>query len=149
MSKSIHKLAPLLILFLSACASVADRAVPPDVSVTGLHLREQSGLFQQRFALDLRIVNPNDFGFTLNGLAFTLYVNGERLATGVGDERVRIPALGEGVMTVEASSSLFGLIRQIRNLGQSDRLQYRIEGRAHVRGVRHPLPYEKEGEIAF
>ncbi len=149
MSKFFHHVIPPVFLMLAGCANLADRAIPPDVSVTGLHLREQSGLFEQRFALDLRIVNPNDFGFTLNGLAFTLYVNGERFATGVGDHKVTIPALGEGVMTVEASSSLFGLIRQVKNLGRADSLHYRIEGRAHVRGVRNPLPYEKEGEISF
>jgi len=57
--------APLL---LAACGSAGD-PVPPLVRLADLRLMESS-VFEQRFEIDLRIGNPNDFALPIDGLTF-------------------------------------------------------------------------------
>jgi LEA14-like dessication related protein len=85
----------LAVAFLSACAGLAGLAQKPEVSVAGLNL-VQFGLFEQRFALKLRIQNPNDVELPINGLNFEIEINGQPFIKGLSDKSVTIPRFGEG-----------------------------------------------------
>ncbi|MBK7953510.1 MAG: LEA type 2 family protein [Candidatus Accumulibacter sp.] len=78
------RLAVLSILLLSACAGLGGLAQKPEVSVAALNL-VQMGLFEQRFALKLRIQNPNDVELRINGLSFEIELNGKSFITGLSD----------------------------------------------------------------
>ena len=133
--------APLL---LGACGVTGD-PVPPQVRLADLRLLDAS-VFEQRFELDLRIGNPNDFALPLDGLTFDLDVNGEAFARGFSDQRVTIPRLGEGVVSVAASTTLIDVVRQMMLLTRRRDLTYRLTGLAYLDGfTRRSLPYEAEG----
>jgi len=133
--------APLL---LAACGVTGD-PVPPQVRLADLRLLD-AGLFEQRFELDLRVGNPNDFALPLDGLTFDLEVNGEAFARGFSDRRVTIPRLGVGLVSVTASTTLIDMVRQMMLLAQRGDLSYRLTGLAYLDSLtRRTVPYESEG----
>lgn len=133
--------APLL---LAACGVTGD-PVPPLVRLADLRLVESS-VFEQRFEIDLRIGNPNDFALPIDGLTFDLEVNGESFVRGFSDQRVTIPRLGDGLVSVAASTTLIEVVRQMLLLSQRGDLTYRLSGLAYLESfARRSVPYQSEG----
>ncbi|MGD1880594.1 MAG: LEA type 2 family protein [Kiloniellaceae bacterium] len=131
-------------LLLVACSGTGE-PVPPQVRVAARRLGESS-VFEQRFEIDLRIGNPNDFALPLDGLTFDLEVNGEAFARGFSDQRVTIPRLSEGKVSVAASTTLLDVVRQMLLLAQRGDLTYRLTGLAYLDGFgRRSVPYESQG----
>lgn len=100
----------LLALGLSACASLSNRD-PLRVDLAGLEPLPGEGL-EVRFAVKLRVQNPNDSAVTFNGLALDLEVNGQPLASGVSDQSGSVPRFGETLVSVPVSISAFSVMRQ-------------------------------------
>lgn len=140
-------LAMLLIVLLSACAGLVGLAQKPEVSVAGLNL-VQMGLFEQRFALKLRIQNPNDVELRINGLSFEVELNGKSFLTGLSDRGVTVPRFGEALLEVSATSTLASALNQLRELqkGGRERVDYRIFGRLSVSGM-GTLSFERGGDL--
>lgn len=135
--------AALLLLPLAACGT--GEPVAPEVHMVDLRLLESS-VFEQRFRVDLRIGNPNDFDLPLDGLTFDLEVNGEDFARGFSNERVTVPRLGEERISVVASTTLIDLVRQMQLLAERGDLTYRLSGTAYLNSLaRRSAPYETEG----
>lgn len=135
----------VLLLVLAACGTV--EPVAPQVRVVDLRLVESS-VFEQRFEIDLRIGNPNDFALPLDGLTFDLEVNGAAFARGFSDQRVTIPRLGEGRVSVSASTTLVEVVRQMLLLAERGDLTYRLKGQAFLNSLqRRSVPYQSEGSF--
>lgn len=133
------------VLLLSAC-SVAEPE-PPQVRVADLRLLD-STVFEQRFEINLTIGNPNDFALPLDGLTFDLEVNGETFARGFSNQRVTIPRLGEGRVSVAASTTLIEVMRQMQLFAAYGDLTYRLSGVAYLDSLqRRRVPYESEGSF--
>lgn len=146
----MHRLGALsiacVVAVLAACAALRD-AEPPQVRLADLRLL-QSGLFEQRLQVDLRVGNPNDFDLPLDGLTFELTLNDEPFAQGFTNEAVTIPRLGEATVPVVASTTLLDLVQQALVFGKRGDLSYRIEGVAYLQGpTRRSLPYERSGRL--
>lgn len=136
-----------MLLALAACSGA--EPVAPEVHVVDLRLLESS-VFEQRFEVDLRIGNPNDFDLPLDGLTFDLEVNGEDFARGFSNEKVMVPRLGEQRLSVVASTTLIELVRQMQLLAERGDLSYRISGTAYFDSlVRRSAPYESEGTFSL
>lgn len=135
----------VLLLVLAACGTA--EPVAPQVRVVDLRLVESS-VFEQRFEIDLRIGNPNDFALPLDGLTFDLEVNGAAFARGFSDQRVTIPRLGEGRVSVLASTTLVEVVRQMLLLAERGDLTYRLKGQAFLNSLqRRSVPYQSEGSF--
>lgn len=133
---------------LSACASLRPGAEPPRVSLADLHLQE-FGLIEQRFALTLRIQNPNPFDIPLEGLSYTLEVNDAVFAEGVARPQASVPGYGEALVETAAVSNLGSLLKQLEQVPQQQGVRYRIRGRIDIGGIGGLLPFEHSGEIAL
>ncbi|ERH53382.1 LEA type 2 family protein [Pseudomonas chengduensis] len=103
-------LVALLAAGLSACASLSNRD-PLRVDLVGLEPLPGQGL-EVRFAVKLRVQNPNDSAVSFNGMALDLDVNGQPLASGVSDQSGSVPRFGETVLSVPVSISAFSVMRQ-------------------------------------
>lgn len=123
-------------------------AEPPRVSITSLTLTDLS-LFEQRFAVGLRLQNPNEFPLPITGFDYTLALNGEPFATGVSDQSVTVPALGEGEVVVYVSSNLLDTLDQFRRWQQDppEVLDYALTGRLSLADVPVRLPFEYTGQV--
>lgn len=118
------------LLALSGCAGLSTRD-PVRVNLVGLEPLQGEG-FELRFALKLRVQNPNDHPIDYDGLALQLDVNDRTFATGVSDARGSVPRFGEAVVSVPVTVSALSAFRQALELGSRadlDRLPYTLSGK--------------------
>jgi hypothetical protein len=100
----------LLALALAACSALPLRD-PLRIDLVGLEPLPGQGL-EVRFAVKLRVQNPNDSAVEFDGVALELEVNDQPLASGVSDQSGRVPRFGETLISVPVSISAFSAIRQ-------------------------------------
>ncbi|MFG6202833.1 LEA/WHy family protein [Pseudomonas retamae] len=120
----------LLLLSLSACALFPSRD-PVNINVVGLEPLPSQDL-EVRFAIRLRVQNPNETAIDYNGIALDLEVNGHSLASGVSDQSGSIPRFSETIVSVPVSISAFSVLRQTLGLSQTqtlDNLPYVLRGK--------------------
>jgi hypothetical protein len=125
-----RRLAALIWAMSLGCAHPQWNELPPDVYVIDI-VPLESTAFEQRMQIDLRIRNPNNAAFAVDGVRFVLELNGTRFARGLGSERVIVPRLGEAQVSVITTTTLMDWVRQFAVLaepGPKD-LDYRVEGR--------------------
>ena len=123
-------LSSLLLLTLSACALLPQRD-PLNINVVGIEPLQSQDL-EVRFAVKLRLQNPNETAIDYNGVALNLEVNGRPLASGVSDQSGSIARFSEAVLTVPVSVSAFSVLRQTLGLSQTqslDNLPYVLRGK--------------------
>jgi LEA14-like dessication related protein len=137
-------------LVLAAGCSTLGRGVqvvPPEVRIADLELLE-SGIFEQRFRVTLRVGNPNDFELPLDGVRFALVLNEQPFARGYTAHRVTVPRLGDATLTVDATTSTFDLIRQVLNAPGRETLTYALDGDVFLKGgARRAVPFTQEGML--
>lgn len=135
-------------LAASACAGVYPPLDPPHVTLADLRVRDMT-LFEQRYAVKLRVQNPNPVELPITGLEFALYLNDVEFARGVSRDAVTVPAYGEALTEVELVSSLMRLFEQVRGLerGEPQGLRYRLAGGVSLASRAGKIPFEYRGEI--
>lgn len=145
------RLVALSLLSLAAgCASIASLEAP-EVQVTNLRLLEPApGSLEQRFAVGLRLINPNNRAISVDGLDFELELNDRRLARGVTSDAFELPRLGQADTVVVVTTSVFDVLRQAVDLAgrQQAPMDYRVHGRLHIgRGFVRSIPFNHRGRL--
>jgi LEA14-like dessication related protein len=129
---ALRLLATLLIaIALSSCASLAPRD-PLRIDLVGLEPLPAQGM-EMRFAVVLRVQNPNDAAIDYDGLALQLDVNDQPLASGVSDQSGQVPRYGEALLRIPLTISAFSVLRQA----------WAASGYPNGRG----LPFELRGKL--
>ena len=121
----------LLVFLLAGCASLAPRD-PLRIDLVGLEPLPAQGM-EMRFAVVLRVQNPNDNPIDYDGLSVELEINDQPLASGVSDQRGQVPRYGEALLRVPLSISALSMMRQA----------WAAAGYRENRG----LPYELRGKL--
>jgi len=133
-------------LLLGGCVGLGEMK-KPQVALAGLAL-ENFNLFEQHFLVTLRVTNPNDSSVTVDGVDFDLELNGEHFASGVGNDKVTLPRMGDALVNLKVSTNLSGLWRQIRIMQTTHKpLAYRVIGRLHAPWVPGGIPFDRKGEL--
>lgn len=121
----------LILVLLSGCASFGGYQEPM-VKVVGLDPLPSEGL-ELRFALKMRLQNPNETAIDFDGVSVSLDIDGRGLASGVSDQRGTVPRFGESVIDVPISISAFTALRQALGMMSETRtdsaLPYSLQGR--------------------
>jgi len=120
--------------------------VSPEVSLVDLEPLPGEG-FEQRFAVTLRVVNPNEIPLAADGLDLILEMNGRRLARALSNESFLVPRLGESLVTLVATTNLIDLFRQAMHLPETGRLDYTLRGRVLLSGSTGWLRFERKGTL--
>ncbi|MEA1136004.1 LEA type 2 family protein, partial [Klebsiella pneumoniae] len=81
------------------------------ITVVGIEPLQSQDL-EVRFAVKLRVQNPNETAIDYSGVALDLDVNGRPLASGVSDQSGSIARFSEAVLMVPVSVSAFSVLRQ-------------------------------------
>jgi LEA14-like dessication related protein len=139
----------LLLVTVSGCATLAPRmsVIPPEVRIADLEMLE-SNIFEQRFRVTLRVVNPNDFALPLDGVRFALDLNDRPFARGVGSHGITVPRLGDATVTVDASTSTFDILRQVLNASGRETLTYALNGTVFLAGHgRREVDFDQKGTL--
>lgn len=115
---------------LAGCAHLPG-GEPLRVNLVGIEPLPGEGL-EVRFALKLRVQNPNELPVEFDGIWLDLDLNGRALASGVSADKGTVPRFGDAVVTVPVSVSAIGVLRQALALaegGAKPELPYRLRGR--------------------
>jgi LEA14-like dessication related protein len=143
-------LAVLLTALLAGCAGPGAYREPPRVSLVSIQPSEL-GVFEQRYGLQLRILNPNDTALPVEGMHYSLQINDREFAYGVSRQPVSIPAYGEALLDVDVVSNLLGVLQQLQeaNTGKRESLKYRLSGSLSLKNHRGKLPFDYQGELSY
>lgn len=134
-------------LLLASCTGIRGMVEKPGVEFAGLEVQGM-GLSEQNFLVTLRLSNPNDFSITLDGVDFTLSLNGEHFASGTSREAVTLPRLGEADVRVRITTRLDALRKLIRAQYKSGAQQeYQLNGRFYGAWVPAGVPFERKGVL--
>ena len=139
----------LFMLSLSACALFPNRD-PVNINVVGIEPLTSQDL-EVRFAIKLRVQNPNETAIDYNGIALDLEVNGRPLASGVSDQSGTIGRFSESVVSVPVSVSAFSVLRQTLGLSQTqtlDNLPYVLRGKL-AGGLFGTLRFTDSGKLSL
>jgi LEA14-like dessication related protein len=132
-----------LFTILVESAGCAHREAP-EVLVTNIAPLESTA-FEQRLQVDLRVKNPNDYDVQVTGVDFRLDLNGKRFARGLGNKEFVIPRLSDAAVSLETSTSMLDVVRQILGLRNSHDVTYGISGVLYT--TRGRLPFEHAGYL--
>lgn len=145
---SFMKLGLLLaaLLFVSGCASMGTRLEPPDVTLVRITPLASTAL-EQRFEVEVRIVNPNDVPLAGDGLDVTIDLNGKRLTRALSPDSFTIPRLSDDTVTLIGTTTLFDLFRQAMAIPEDGRLDYRLVGRVSLADSIGWLRFSREGSL--
>ncbi|HWV11560.1 MULTISPECIES: LEA type 2 family protein [unclassified Pseudomonas] len=120
----------LLTSLLVGCSTLSGRD-PLHIDLVGLEPLPGEGL-EMRFAVKLRVQNPNDRAIDFDGVALQLEINDQPLASGVSDQRGQVPRFGETVIRVPVSISAYSAMRQawgVAGYQPGDGLPYVVRGK--------------------
>ncbi|HSB69004.1 MAG TPA: LEA type 2 family protein [Candidatus Methylomirabilis sp.] len=136
-------------LMLGACAAWKVRE-PLGVTIADITPLEMT-LLEQRYAVKVRLLNPNDVELRFDGVVFDLEINGKPFAKGVSNQGGVVPRFGEALIDLQVVSGLQHLLRQIDQLGKGERaaFKYRISGRLHSLGALGSIPFNTSGEFSL
>ncbi len=134
---------------LSACAAWQIRE-PLGVTIADLKPIEVN-LLEQRYAVTVRVLNPNNVDIAFDGVAFDLEVNGKPFAKGVSNRGGVVPRLGEALIDLQVVSGLQNVLRQLSELQKAEqpRFTYRVKGRLYASGGLGFIPFDTTGELSF
>jgi LEA14-like dessication related protein len=84
----------------------------------------------------------------LQGVSFSVELNGKSFAKGVSSQTATVPAFGDVVLDVKAVSSLSGILDQFNSMrqGAPDKITYRLQGRL-ASATGSSLPFDSTGAI--
>ncbi|MQY50614.1 hypothetical protein GH865_05055 [Rhodocyclus tenuis] len=134
-------------LVLAGCAALSVPKKPPEVSLAGIEWREGT-LFEQHFAIKLRLDNPNAQPLPLKSLVLNVELAGQRFASGRSLAPLTIPPEDDAVLVIDVRSDLLSVLRVVREAQRDGRtmIDYRLLGDIELDGLgRHP--FERSGLV--
>jgi len=121
-----------VVFFVSGCAGLGAGREPPTVSVQSFRAvpGESGGL--PAFEIGLIVLNPNPEPLRLQGIAYSIRLDGQPLLDGVSNDMPAIEGYGQGTVTLSAAVNVLGGIRLINSLMTSPRRTFDYEFTARL-----------------
>ena len=138
------------VVLLGSCATLQTEFKEPSVSVTSFRALPSKGM-APRFEIGLHVSNPNRVALALEGLSYSVNIEGRQLLTGVANDLPVIEGYGEGDITLLATADLFNSISLISDLMRQprDSFSYEIIATLDLGGMYPDIPVKKQGQISL
>ena len=143
--------APVLVVVtaLGGCSILGARWQTPTLSVVSIQVGH-SDLWQQHLLVRMSVHNPNDRELPVQGLAYTLDVNGEQCAHGESRASFVVPARGDAVFDMNVTANAAAALLRVFAHGTSTPVQYRIRGKVRLSsGMLRSVPFDQQGELSL
>ncbi len=141
----------LLMLISFGCATISKDLEPPRVHVIDIQVQEVRAL-EAVLRIELRVMNVNDIEVDIKGIDCELEINGKHFASGVTDQKIKIPAYGTTVVPMVVYSSVLDMVRGVLGIKEKEKIEYKIAGRLHLEGdimVPSSIRFQSEGELSL
>ena len=141
----------LLFALLQACASLDPNYEQPTVTLSSFRALPSEGMVPS-FEIGLRIINPNRDAINLEGIVYTVSLQGHELVKGVGKDFAPIEGYSEGTVTLTASANLLAGIRLVGDLmggAMDETLEYEFEAKLDVGGFYPRIKIRESGDFSM
>ena len=140
-------MAMAMALALSGCSVLWAHWQAPSLTVVNIQLGH-SDLWQQHLQVRMSVHNPNDRELPVQGLSYTLDVNGEECAHGESGASFVVPARGDAEFDMSVTANAAAVLLRLFAHGNAPALQYRIRGKVELAsGLLRSVPFEQRGEL--
>lgn len=136
-----------LILTLS-CASLHPDYEEPTVTLSSFRALPSEGM-APAFEIGLRILNPNRAPLNIEGIVYTISLQGHDLVKGVGKDFPVIEGYSERSVTLQGSANLLAGIRLFGDLmrDSSESLDYGFRARLDLGGIYPSIRIDESGTL--
>ena len=137
------------LLLTSGCAGFGGGREPPTVSVQSFRAVSSPGAVVPGFEIGLLILNPNPEPLRLQGVAYSIDLDGKSLLQGVSNELPEIDGYGQGRVTLNAAVNVLGGIRLLSSLMSESRtgLDYEFRARLDPVGFSRDIRVSQSGRV--
>jgi len=139
----------LLVIPLYSCSAL--NALPPEVNLMRVDVQEVT-LSHVNLLADLRIFNPNEIGLTVQGVDYTLDIEGIEIFSGKSRLHQTIAPQEYGHLTLRLSSAYWDIIQLLNKLPNKSDVAFAMQGSILVGGNRllaQRFSFDKQGIIPF
>ena len=136
------------LLLLQACASIDPDYEEPTVTLSSFRaLPSEGGM--PNFEIGLHIINPNSTSFRLEGVVYTVSVQGHDVVKGVGKDFPVLEAYSEQTIKLTASANLFAGVRLVMDLvnSPSEDLNFEFEAKLDTGGFGRSIRIKEKGSF--
>ena len=158
MLRGFWAVSALVLLLVSGCATLEKaKPVAPEVSIASVRPMNLS-LTGQKLNFTLRVKNPNAFDLPVQSLEFAATLAGKKIAEGVNNSAVTIPANQEAMMDVVVVAGLSTVIDQFKSIAGSlgkdltteegINLDYGVKGAVKLANWPTKFPFDVKGDLA-
>lgn len=144
----LHWLLPfILILATSACSTI--QAVPPEVNLMRIDVQDVT-LSHVNLLADLRVFNPNDTPLTIQGVDYTLHLEGIKVFSGKNNLSQTVEPQDYGHLTLRLSSAYWDIIQLFNKLPNVTEVSFSMDGSIRVgknRLFAQRFSFDKQGTI--
>ena len=149
-TQSVRKVTMFLLLsfLLQSCATLDPDYEEPTVMLSSFRAIPSGGMMPS-FEVGLRIINPNAATLNLEGVVYSISLQGHELVKGVGKDYPPIEGYSEGSITLIASANLLSGIRFITDMAkqQNEPFEYEFKAKLDVGGLYPSLRISETGTL--
>ena len=136
-----------LLLALSGCSVLMTHWEAPSLAVVSIQMGH-SDLWQQHLQVRMSVHNPNERELPVQGLSYTLEVNGEECAHGESGASFLVPARGDAEFDMNVTANAAAVLLRMFAHGNAGSVQYRIHGKVQLSsGLLHSIAFDQHGEV--
>lgn len=146
---AMRLLAALLAGLLGACATLSPDYEQPVVTLAGFRALPSESLTPE-FEATLNITNPNADALRVEGIVYTIALQGRELIKSVGKGFDPIEGYSQGTVTVRGSLSLLEGVRLFKDLlesGGDEMLDYEFKAKLDLDGLNPTLRISETGTL--
>jgi len=138
----------IFLLGTPACTSITRDSVSPGARLVSVQLVKM-GLTKQRFRVAVLLNNPNDHPLDIRRAEAKLEINDVEFVSGVTQAEVQLPANGEALVEIDASSKVANVLSQLGTIMKAQSVRYRISGTLRLDDIIVPIPFARSEEVAL
>jgi hypothetical protein len=138
----------LLSIFLQACATLDPDYEEPVVTISSFRALPSEGAVPS-FEIGLHVLNPNSSSLQLEGIVYTVAIQGHELVKGVGKDFPVIEGYSEASVKLTATANMFAGIRLVMDLMNktSEELEYEFEAKLDTGGLWPSIRVREKGSF--
>jgi len=143
-------LTPFIVVFFIACAGLSPSVPEPSVSINGFNIVPSVGI-SPHFEIQMRIINTSRETLNIEGIVYTVELQGNEVLTGVAKDIPSIAPYSEGNVSVAGSPDLFGSFGLIKDMmsQKSGKVEYEVDVAIDI-GSSYPIIHStKSGEFSL
>lgn len=141
-------IAAVSISSLAACVTTSSDFEEPSLTVTSF-IPKNSDSISPRFEIVLHITNPNRDPLELQGLSYTIHLEGNKVMSGVANDLPTIEPYGEADVKLEATANLFGGFQLLTGLMNQNKehIEYEFNAKLDVGAFKPMIRVNQKGQL--